>query len=247
MKNLNIISSIILVGVLLLSCQKEYFDYSYRIKNNSSYDTIVVTCSVTTSSPVMKKDSTFILEKGKTFPLCSRLDVAGQSIWDVENSIKLYKIKELTVKTADGIFKTQELSYRRYWDGPFSEDGKGVYELNFTDNLFTNKLQNGYEYIVKNELPDKLPINFKINSNDVEKILVDTIPSMSSKTIAKVDIHSYLGDDTDLYKDAKLKSFESLTLKYKDIKKSIDKKRDTSLFRIFEDSCVIIIKPELFE
>lgn len=247
MKNLNIISSIILVGVLLLSCQKEYFDYSYRIKNNSSYDTIVVTCSVTTSSPVMKKDSTFILEKGKTFPLCSRLDVAGQSIWDIENSIKLYKIKELTVKTADGIFKTQELSYRRYWDGPFSEDGKGVYELNFTDNLFTNKLQNGYEYIVKNELPDKLPINFKINSNDVEKILVDTIPSMSSKTIAKVDIHSYLGDDTDLYKDAKLKSFESLTLKYKDIKKSIDKKRDTSLFRIFEDSCVIIIKPELFE
>lgn len=247
MKNLNIISSIILVGVLLLSCQKEYFDYSYRIKNNSSYDTIVVTCSVTTSSPVMKKDSTFILEKGKTFPLCSRLDVAGQSIWDVENSIKLYKIKELTVKTADGIFKTQELSYRRYWDGPFSEDGKGVYELNFTDNLFTNKLQNGYEYIVKNELPDKLPINFKINSNDVEKILVDTIPSMSSKTIAKVDIHSYLGDDTDLYKEAKLKSFESLTLKYKDIKKSIDKKRDTSLFRIFEDSCVIIIKPELFE
>lgn len=247
MKNLNIISSIILVGVLLLSCQKEYFDYSYRIKNNSSYDTIVVTCSVTTSSPVMKKDSTFILEKGKTFPLCSRLDVAGQSIWDVENSIKLYKIKELTVKTADGIFKTQELSYRRYWDGPFSEDGKGVYELNFTDNLFTNKLQNGYEYIVKNELPDKLPINFKINSNDVEKILVDTIPSMSSKTIAKVDIHSYLGDDTDLYKEAKLKNFESLTLKYKDIKKSIDKKRDTSLFRIFEDSCVIIIKPELFE
>lgn len=247
MKNLNIISSIILVGVLLLSCQKEYFDYSYRIKNNSSYDTIVVTCSVTTSSPVMKKDSTFILEKGKTFPLCSRLDVAGQSIWDIENSIKLYKIKELTVKTADGIFKTQELSYRRYWDGPFSEDGKGVYELNFTDNLFTNKLQNGYEYIVKNELPDKLPINFKINSNDVEKILVDTIPSMSSKTIAKVDIHSYLGDDTDLYKEAKLKSFESLTLKYKDIKKSIDKKRDTSLFRIFEDSCVIIIKPELFE
>lgn len=247
MKNLNIISSIILVGVLLLSCQKEYFDYSYRIKNNSSYDTIVVTCSVTTSSPVMKKDSTFILEKGKTFPLCSRLDVAGQSIWDIENSIKLYKIKELTVKTADGIFKTQELSYRRYWDGPFSEDGKGVYELNFTDNLFTNKLQNGYAYIVKNELPDKLPINFKINSNDVEKILVDTIPSMSSKTIAKVDIHSYLGDDTDLYKEAKLKSFESLTLKYKDIKKSIDKKRDTSLFRIFEDSCVIIIKPELFE
>lgn len=247
MKNLNIISSIILVGVLLLSCQKEYFDYSYRIKNNSSYDTIVVTCSVTTSSPVMKKDSTFILEKGKTFPLCSRLDVAGQSIWDIENSIKLYKIKELTVKTADGIFKTQELSYRRYWDGPFSEDGKGVYELNFTDNLFTNKLQNGYEYIVKNELPDKLPINFKINSNDVEKILVDTIPSMSSKTIAKVDIHSYLGDDTDLYTEAKLKSFESLTLKYKDIKKSIDKKRDTSLFRIFEDSCVIIIKPELFE
>ena len=247
MKNLNIISSIILVGVLLLSCQKEYFDYSYRIKNNSSYDTIIVTCSVTTSSPVMKKDSTFILEKGKTFPLCSRLDVAGQSIWDIENSIKLYKIKELTVKTADGIFKTQELSYRRYWDGPFSEDGKGVYELNFTDNLFTNKLQNGYEYIVKNELPDKLPINFKINSNDVEKILVDTIPSMSSKTIAKVDIHSYLGDDTDLYTEAKLKSFESLTLKYKDIKKSIDKKRDTSLFRIFEDSCVIIIKPELFE
>lgn len=247
MKNLNIISSIILVGVLLLSCQKEYFDYSYRIKNNSSYDTIMVTCSVTTSSPVMKKDSTFILEKGKTFPLCSRLDVAGQSIWDIENSIKLYKIKELTVKTADGIFKTQELSYRRYWDGPFSEDGKGVYELNFTDNLFTNKLQNGYEYIVKNELPDKLPINFKINSNDVEKILVDTIPSMSSKTIAKVDIHSYLGDDTDLYKEAKLKSFESLTLKYKDIKKSIDKKRDTSLFRIYEDSCVIIIKPELFE
>lgn len=247
MKNLNIISSIILVGVLLLSCQKEYFDYSYRIKNNSSYDTIVVTCSVTTSSPVMKKDSTFILEKGKTFPLCTRLDVAGQSIWDIENSIKLYKIKVLTVTTADGIFKTQELSYRRYWDGPFSEDGKGVYELNFTDNLFTNKLQNGYEYIVKNELPDKLPINFKINSNDVEKILVDTIPSMSSKTIAKVDIHSYLGDDTDLYKEAKLKSFESLTLKYKDIKKSIDKKRDTSLFRIYEDSCVIIIKPELFE
>lgn len=247
MKNLNIISSIILVGVLLLSCQKEYFDYSYRIKNNSSYDTIIVTCSVTPSSPAMKKDSTFILEKGKTFPLCSRLDVAGQSIWDIENSIKLYKIKELTVKTADGIFKTQELSYRRYWDGPFSEDGKGVYELNFTDNLFTNKLQNGYEYIVKNELPDKLPINFKINSNDVEKILVDTIPSMSSKTIAKVDIHSYLGDDTDLYTEAKLKSFESLTLKYKDIKKSIDKKRDTSLFRIFEDSCVIIIKPELFE
>ena len=247
MKNLNIISSIFLIGVLLLSCQKEYFDYSYRIKNNSSYDTIIVTCSVTTSSPVMKKDSTFILEKGKTFPLCSRLDVAGQSIWDIENSIKLYKIKELTVKTADGIFKTQELSYRRYWDGPFSEDGKGVYELNFTDNLFANKLQNGYEYIVKNELPDKLPINFKINSNDVEKILVDTIPSMSSKTIAKVDIHSYLGDDTDLYTEAKLKSFESLTLKYKDIKKSIDKKRDTSLFRIFEDSCVIIIKPELFE
>lgn len=247
MKNLNIISSIFLIGVLLLSCQKEYFDYSYRIKNNSSYDTIIVTCSVTPSSPAMKKDSTFILEKGKTFPLCSRLDVAGQSIWDIENSIKLYKIKELTVKTADGIFKTQELSYRRYWDGPFSEDGKGVYELNFTDNLFTNKLQNGYEYIVKNELPDKLPINFKINSNDVEKILVDTIPSMSSKTIAKVDIHSYLGDDTDLYTEAKLKSFESLTLKYKDIKKSIDKKRDTSLFRIFEDSCVIIIKPELFE
>lgn len=247
MKNLNIISSIFLIGVLLLSCQKEYFDYSYRIKNNSSYDTIIVTCSVTTSSPVMKKDSTFILEKGKTFPLCSRLDVAGQSIWDIENSIKLYKIKELTVKTADGIFKTQELSYRRYWNGPFSEYGKGVYELNFTDNLFTNKLQNGYEYIVKNELPDKLPINFKINSNDVEKILVDTIPSMSSKTIAKVDIHSYLGDDTDLYTEAKLKSFESLTLKYKDIKKSIDKKRDTSLFRIFEDSCVIIIKPELFE
>lgn len=247
MKNLNIISSIFLIGVLLLSCQKEYFDYSYRIKNNSSYDTIVVTCSVTTSSPVMKKDSTFILEKGKTFPLCSRLDVAGQSIWDIENSIKLYKIKELAVKTADGIFKTQELSYRRYWDGPFSEDGKGVYELNFTDNLFTNKLQNGYEYIVKNELPDKLCLSYSINSDIDSNMKNDTIPSMTSKTIAIADIHSYLGDDTDLYTEAKLSGLKLLTLKYKDIKKSIDKKRDTSLFRIFEDSCVIIIKPELFE
>ena len=113
MKNLNIISSIFLIGVLLLSCQKEYFDYSYRIKNNSSYDTIIVTCSVMPSSLAIKTDSTFILEKDKTFPLCSRLDVAGQSVWDVENTIKLYKIKELTVTTADGIFKTQDLSYRR--------------------------------------------------------------------------------------------------------------------------------------
>ena len=75
----------------------------------------------------------------------------------------------------------------------------------------------------------------------------DTIPSMTSKTIAIADIHSYLGDDTDLYTEAKLSGLKLLTLKYKDIKKSIDKKRDTSLFRIFEDSCVIIIKPELFE
>ena len=247
MKNLNIISSIFLIGVLLLSCQKEYFDYSYRIKNNSSYDTIIVTCSVMPSSLAIKTDSTFILEKDKTFPLCSRLDVAGQSVWDVENTIKLYKIKELTVTTADGIFKTQDLSYRRHWAGPLTEDGEGVYELNFTDNLFINKQQNGYEYKVKNELPDKLYLSYSKNSSSNSSIQNDTIPSMTSKTIAIVDIYSYLGDNTDLYMEAKLSGLRTLSLKYKDIKKNIDKKRDTTLFKIYEDSCVIIVKPEFFE
>jgi hypothetical protein len=47
--------------------------------------------------------------------------------------------------------------------------------------------------------------------------------------------------------EAKLSGLRTLSLKYKDIKKNIDKKRDTTLFKIYEDSCVIIVKPEFFE
>ena len=251
MKRFRSTLSITLFMLLLFGCKKEYTDYSYKVTNSSSQDSVFVSCQITSKNPFAKSDSTIVLKKDETYTLCKRLDVVGNGIWDIENSIKLYKIKSLSVRSSDQNMSSIDLSFRKFWTGPGSDGVDGIYELNITDDIFSIKKQVAYLYKIRNELNEKLHYTCYFNK------LKDTDPThqtdslLPNKTavIGSIDIYSYIypQKDIDLYKEYKLSGIQSLQFTYNNKRTNINTKRDTSIFKIYEDSCVIVITPEFIK
>lgn len=205
----------------------------------------------TTSIEGSTKLDTLSLKHGESKTLCIREDVAGKGIWDIENNIKLYKIKNLAAQSFDSLSLSLDLSFRKYWNGPTSEEGYGIYELMITDASFTLERQDSFLYILKSELPAPLIANIHLKDCDgvQHKPVSDTLYPNNSHKIGYIDIYDYKCPETnrDFYIEQKLSGIYSINITYNQITKKINLKKDTALFKVHDDSCVIVVSENYFK
>ena len=189
------------------------------------------------------------LEPNKTVEiLYVRRDVAGNGVWNIETSSSLYVISSMTASNESTSRLTEDLSIRSFWPpAPESNDGKGIYTLLITDDLFVLEKQENYQYHIRNMTDDTLFV-----ASSFENIRKrDTILYDQTLNIGEAAIFSYNETlkDTDKYVEKKLSGISSLSLTYKE--KSVNVNLQTNYktlnINVEKDKCVLIVESSIFD
>lgn len=232
----------ILIGLLLLNaCKSENHDYSYTLINKAeTYSPITVVYQVTD-----EKADTVILTYGDVLKLANRMDVTGEDVWDIETSVSLYKIKTLQIFSHDSSHISEELAYRRSWEGPEDINGVGNYKLVVEDSLIMLSKQNNYTYVISNTFDDTLFVISDITSKGRAH---DTLIGQGSYIIGSTDIYTYDESLKDLpkYKTQKLKWLTALNIRHNGKSKALKMSKDTSFFRTDKDTCYLTVSDLIF-
>lgn len=149
------------------SCAKEKeWDYDYRIVNDME-DPISLTYKIV-SSPA---EYTVIFPSKFDTLMVTREGVVGHDIWNIESASLIYMFDKLEGFTVDTIY-SDNLRLRTAWNGPEEVNGKGVYTLHLTKDLFNTSLKK-YEYRMKNT-SEKFYLYFALQTdeNQVGELLV---------------------------------------------------------------------------
>lgn len=232
---------LLLFPIILFSCNTGEQDYTYTIANYANeYSPITVVYTVLDGN----KD-TIQMEYGEELKIAERLDVSGKKIWNIETSVSLYKIKSIKVASFDSSAISSELSYRRFWTGPESVDGKGDYKLNITDSEFLLHKQENYTYVLRNQLPTPLIVKYGFSGGGR---FSDTLIAPKNHILGSKTIYTYLEDqkNSPQYKIQKISGLSHIALQYNNKQKNINLSKDTMYFEAKEDTCYITITENIF-
>lgn len=237
---------LLLLSLLAVACDKEEQDYRYVITNKTTMeDPITVKYTVEGNKEESEKE----LLPGDSIVIAERLDIRGKAVWDVETSVELYKIKTLHAFNQGETKISEELAFRRLWNGPTDMENVGIYQLDITDNHFVLTKQPGYTYCVKNELHDTVfaTSHLKLISGENTTRSSDTILKGTTHAIGSVEIYTYsdtLKGETK-YKTQKMSGLSSLYFLYKKERYTINTTKDTAYFEIGNDTCTLVLTEKM--
>lgn len=241
-----LLSVALLTSSLLPACKDSEQNYQYVITNKTSQtDPINVTYHIEGNS----KNTEIELEPGDSIVIANRNEVPGKGVWDIETSINLYKITTLYARNTDESSITEELSFRKLWNGPTDVNNTGVYQLDIKDEHFVLSKQNGYTYVIKNELKDTIfsTSHLKLLSGENTTRSADTILKGEKKVIGSVDIYSY-GEEMagqKKYKEKKMSGLSTIFFLYKGERIEMNIAKDTTFFETGKDTCTLIVSEDM--
>lgn len=159
---------LVLCAVGFFSCAKEReWDYDYRIVNDME-DSVSLTYKFVTSPA----EYTISFPSKHDTIMISREGVVGHDIWNIERASLIYMFDKLDGLTVDSIY-SDNLRLRSAWHGPEIVDGRGVYTLRLTKDLFNTTLKK-YEYRIKNSSERyKMQFSFQGDDNQTGELLVN--------------------------------------------------------------------------
>ena len=233
---------LIALSILLCGCNDGLQTYVYAIVNDTSGDSLI-SVNYTVLDDTAKN---ILLQPGEEAIIAERADVPSKDIWDVETSKSLYKIKEIAATYVDSSSVSEQLSFRKFWDGPITSDGKGKYVLHICDSLLSLHRQNGYIYYVQSSFDDTLFItSYLVNQSR----RTDTLVGKVKGSIGSSDIYSYDEEQNMLpkYKTQKLTGIYSITLWHGENYKNVNMTKDTAHFVTDRDSCTLMVTDQLFK
>jgi hypothetical protein len=227
-------------------CETEHHDYHYIVQHSAgATGGILLTYSLTGVPETQQK----WLEPDEFFEICERKGVAGSGIWNIETSPALYAIPKITATNHDASKITEELSQRKYWSPqPEERDGKGFYTLKITDDLFVLERQEIYGYYIHNAMDDSLFVTCAIHGDPGRSR--DTIVAGQTANIGQAEIYTYTEDHwgTDKYIERKLSGISSLSVKYKEISKTINfNNRKLLRLDVDKERCTLTVDQAVFE
>lgn len=243
MRNLffSILLSITSLLLLCSSCDTGLQTYVYAISNQCSSDA-AITVNYTVTDDTAK---TLVLEPGEEAIIAERADVPSKDVWDVETSKSLYKIKSISAVNSDSSRISEQMAYRKFWEGPNKSDGKGKYILNINDSLLCLQIQKDYRYYVQSDFEDTLFITSYLKNQSRR---TDTIIGKEKASIGSADIYTYEESMNGLpkYKTQKITGIYSITLWHGSDYKNVNLSKDTSHFVTTQDSCLLLVTSKLF-
>lgn len=187
---------------LFFSCAKEKeWDYDYRIVNDMD-DPVSLTYKLV-SSPA---EYTVSFPSKMDTIMISREGVVGHDIWNIESASLIYMFDKLDGLTVDSIY-SDNLRLRSAWSGPENVEGRGVYTLHLTRDLFNTTLKK-YEYRIKNA-SDKFVLHFSFQGDDSQVGELEVNPGNTSY-IATYKLKSSKLEN--LYSDKKIANIVGLKL-----------------------------------
>ena len=189
------------------------------------------------------------LEPGQSFEIFDRKKVAGNGIWNIETSSVMYALPKITATNHDASRITEELSQRKYWSPqPENRDGKGVYTLKITDDLFVLERQELYGYYIHNAMDDSLFVTCSILGDPARRR--DTIIAGQTANIGEATIYAYNEGHwgTEKYIEKKLSGIYSLSVKYREITKNINFNNHKLLnLQTEREQCTLTVDQTVFE
>lgn len=238
--------SFVFAPLLVCSCGTDNHDYLYLITSS-------VPDSVRLSYKLIDEDTAHHvwLKAGDTLSLACRGGVVGEDIWDVETSSSIYMFDSLMAITADSLKKTENLIARSFWPPqPVKRDGKGVYVLSLDENDLILKRMESYTYVVKSESENMVIISL----GDDKSVLKDTLVGNHKRAELLVSpIYTYINeaDKTEQERHTIILNrlnFFSLKLEKDDevYARTISLSKEDSLFTFYGDSCLLIVRDNLF-
>lgn len=246
-KNKNGFPWVIASLLLLLSgCDPNEQDYKYVITNKTTMEEpILVTYNIEGKTNAQSDT----LSVGDSIVIAQRKDIEGKSVWNIESSVSLYKVPHLRATNADESKVSEELAYRKFWDGPSDINGDGIYQLNIEDKHFQLSLQNEYTYCIKNQLDDTIFTTsyLKLTSGENMTRSADTILAGESQSIGSVNIYTYNDSirNEGKYKIQKISGLSSIFFLYKGVRIEMKMDKDTAFFQTGKDTCTLIISNDM--
>ncbi len=161
------ILSFLCVGIFFSCAREKEWDYDYRIVNDMD-DSVSLTYKLV-SSPA---EYTINFPSKLDTIMVSREGVVGHDIWNIESASLIFMFDKLDGLTVDSIY-SDNLRLRSCWSGPETLNGRGVYTLHLTRDLFNTTLKK-YEYRIKNASENfSLQFSFQGNENQVGELSVN--------------------------------------------------------------------------
>ncbi len=235
-----------LLASLLPCCKDSEQNYQYVITNKTSRtDPINVTYHIEGKN----SDTEIELEPGDSIVIANRNEVPGKGVWDIETSINLYKIPSLYASNTDQSVITEELSFRKLWNGPTDINNTGVYQLDIRDEHFVLSKQYNYTYVIKNGLKDTIfsTSHLKRLTGENTTRSADTILKGEEKVIGSVDIYTYAEEMAGLkkYKEKKMSGLSTIFFLFKGERVELNLAKDTLFFNAGKDTCTLVITEEM--
>ncbi len=234
------------LSLLLAGCDPDEQDYKYIITNKTTIEEpILVSYNIEGST----RTDSIELSIGDSVVIAERRDIEGKDVWNIETSVSLFKIPHMLATNTSGSKVSEELAFRKYWEGPLDIDGEGIYLLNIEDKHFQLSLQDNYTYCVKNVLDDTIfaTSHLKLISGANATRSADTILRGETKSIGAVSIYTY--NDTlqseKKYKVQKISGLSSLFFLYKGNRIEMNLNKDTAYFQTGKDTCTLIVSNEM--